>query len=131
MISNTQQQYIANLHDSFVKYINDTMSLINALMVIPQATEADKKVFDTFKGILHSYDVEDVKRRLCESPIRRSTLDKMEKVYKDHVDFAIEHLHKSPLFKQFWKQISHTQIEKNKSIEIQRLNDLGIPIEES
>ena len=131
MMSNSQRQYLANLHDSFVEYINGTTTLVNTLMALPQATEADKKLLDTFKEILHCHDVEDVKSRLLEYPIRRSTIDKMENVYKNLVDFAIEHLHESPLFKQFWKVMSHTQIEHNKCIEIQRLNSLGIPVKNS
>ena len=131
MKPNIRQLYLDNLHDNFVRYINSTMSLINTLLVMPQATEEDKKVLDIFKGILHNHDVEEVKRRLREDPVRRSTLDKMEKVYKEHVDFAIEHLHKSPLFKQFWKQTLHDQIELNKNVELQRLIYLGIPIKDS
>ena len=131
MMSTPQQQYLSYLHDGFVKYIDSTMALINTLLAMPQATDEDKKVFDTFKEILHSHDVEDVKKRLRENPIRRTTLDKMEKVYKDHVDFAIEHLHESPLIKQFWKQLSHTHIEQSKHIELQRLNYLGIELSNS
>lgn len=130
-MSTPQQLYLSNLHDSFVKYIDSTMALINTLLAMPQATDEDKKVFDAFKEILHSHDVEDVKKRLREKPIRRTTLDKMEKVYKDHVDFAIEHLHESPLIKQFWKQLSHLHIEQNKRIELQRLNYLGIELSNS
>ena len=131
MLPTLHQLYLANLHDNFVRYIDSTLTLINTLLLMPQATEEDKKVLDIFKGILHNHDVEEVKRRLRENPIRRSTLDMMEKIYKDHVDFAIDHLHESPLCKQFWKQLSHAQIEQNKNVELQRLHYLGIQINNS
>ena len=83
------------------------------------------------KEFLIGNDVIDIKNRLTESTIRCSTLDKIEKVYKDLVDLAIDHLHESPIFKQFLKNLSHAQIEQNKRIETERLKMLGILVNET
>lgn len=125
------QQYIVNLHDSFVKFVNDTLLLINSLLALPQATEEDRLAMNIIKEFLIGNDVIDIKNRLTESTIRCSTLDKIEKVYKDLVDLAIDHLHESPIFKQFLKNLSHAQIEQNKRIETERLKMLGILVNET
>ena len=122
---NVSQQYIVNLHDNFVKFVNDTLLLINSLLALPQATEEDRL------PEVNDGDVIDIKNRLTESTIRCSTLDKIEKVYKDLVDLAIDHLHESPIFKQFLKNLSHAQIEQNKRIETERLKMLGILVNET
>ncbi|MBP5422110.1 MAG: hypothetical protein J6Y78_06705 [Paludibacteraceae bacterium] len=128
---NVSQQYIVNLHDSFVKFVNDTLLLINSLLALPQATEEDRLAMNIIKEFLIGNDVIDIKNRLTESTIRCSTLDKIEKVYKDLVDLAIDHLHESPIFKQFLKNLSHAQIEQNKRIETERLKMLGILVNET
>ena len=128
---NVSQQYIVNLHDNFVKFVNDTLLLINSLLALPQATEEDRLAMNIIKEFLIGNDVIDIKNRLTESTIRCSTLDKIEKVYKDLVDLAIDHLHESPIFKQFLKNLSHAQIEQNKRIETERLKMLGILVNET
>lgn len=128
---NVSQQYIVNLHDSFVKFVNDTLLLVNSLLALPQATEEDRLAMNIIKEFLIGNDVIDIKNRLTESTIRCSTLDKIEKVYKDLVDLAIDHLHESPIFKQFLKNLSHAQIEQNKRIETERLKMLGILVNET
>ena len=42
----TKEQYISNLHDSFVNFINHTLSLADMLILLPQATYMkNKKVY--------------------------------------------------------------------------------------
>ena len=40
-----QQQYILNLHDGFVNFINHILSLADMLIVLPQATDYDYDKF--------------------------------------------------------------------------------------
>lgn len=48
----TQQQYISNLHDSFVNFINYMLTLAAKLIMLPQATDYDRREFDKVKLIL-------------------------------------------------------------------------------
>ena len=119
-----QRQYVANWYDAFVEYERKIISLADTMMLMDNVTDNDKRNLELFKTILHRKDVQDVKNDLANARIKKSTLDKIEKLDKDIVDFAIEHMSVSPLFQYILKQVSYYQIEYNKQIAIMQLNDL-------
>ncbi|MBO4634647.1 MAG: hypothetical protein J5669_04685 [Bacteroidales bacterium] len=53
-------------------------------------------------------------------------LDKIEKLNKDLVDMAIEHLTTDVVVKEFLKQLTYYQIEQNKRLAEIRLKDLQL-----
>ena len=77
-MNTTQQQYIANWHDSFVGYIRQYEALIVALIALPGVSDEDKKVLDWLKLMLHCKDARDVEKDLAEGTVSKSTLDKIE-----------------------------------------------------
>ena len=62
--------------------------------------------------------------------MRKSILDKIEKLNKDLADTCLEHIHMNPLVREFWKQMVHIKIEKDKAGEQERLAVLRIPVAE-
>ena len=82
-----QQQYISNLHDSFVNFINHMLSLADKLIMLPQATKHDKLEFDKVKLMLKGKDAQSIEKELSVENFNRNTLGKMEKLYKDLTDF--------------------------------------------
>ena len=129
-MTSIQQQYIANWYDAFVEYERKIISLADAMMLMDNVTDNDKRNLELFKTILHRKDVLDVKNDLANARIKKSTLDKIEKLDKDIVDFAIEHISVSPSFQHILKQVSYYQIEYNKQTAIMQLNDLQIQMNE-
>lgn len=123
-----QQQYIADWHDDFVKYINGLLSFIETLVILPQATDEDKRAFDQVKIMLHSKEAKDIEHDLATGIVRQETLDKKEKLDKDLADYAIDHMTLAPLAKEFLKKLSYSQIERNKQYSLLRLYELQIPI---
>ena len=123
-----QRQYIANWHDSFVNYIGSLLGVVMGLMAKPEATEEYKRGLDGVKLILNGRDVVDVERDLAAGVVRKSTLDKIEKLNKDLAGTCLEHIQMNPLVLEFWKQMMHIQIGYNKQAEVMRLMALHIPI---
>lgn len=123
-----QQQYIAAWHDDFVKYIDGLLSFIEALIILPQATDEDKRAFDQVKLILNGKDAKEIEHDLAAGIVKQETLDKKVKLDKDLVDFAFERMTLSPLVKEFLKKLTYCQIERNKQYSVQRLYELQIPI---
>ena len=56
--------------------------------------------------------------------MRKSTLDKIEKINGDLADACLAHIPMAPLVREFWKQMVHIQIAQNKRAEEMRLNAL-------
>ena len=54
---------------------------------------------------------------------------KIEKLYKDLTDKAIEKMTVTPLAKEFFKKLSYSQIEQGKHFSSQKLLELQIPIQ--
>ena len=127
-MNTTQQQYIANWHDSFVAYIRQYEALIAALIVMPESTEEDKHVLDKVKLMLHGKDAQDVEKDLTEGTISKSTLDKIEKLNKDIADVAVEQLKTDAVIKEFLKRLTHLRIEQEKKAEELRPKTLNISI---
>ena len=129
-MTSIQRQYLANRYDAFVDYVGKIISLADTMMLMDNVTDNDKRNLELFKTIMHRKDVQDVKNDLANARIKKSTLDKTEKLDKDIVGFTVEHMSVSPLFQHILKQVSYYQIEYNKQIAIIQLNDLQIQIDE-
>ena len=99
-------------------------------MARPEATEEDKKGLDDIKLILNGRDAADVERDLAAGVVRKSTLDKIEKLNKDMADTCLDHIQMNPLVREFWKQMAYIKMEKDKAGEQERLAELHIPIVE-
>lgn len=129
-ISISQHQYIANWHDSFVNYIGSLLSVVARLMARVESSEEDKKGLDNIKMILHGQDAVDVEQDLAAGVVKKSTLDKIERLNKDLADMCLEHIQMNPLVREFWKQMIHIKIEHDKASEKERLSALQIPVHE-
>lgn len=125
-----QSQYIATWHDNFVNYVNRMLTAIATLEMQQQATDADKQGFDALKLLLNGKDVQEVESDLANGVVSQATLDKIEKLNKDLVDIAIDHIDTHPLWKQFMKQLFSMKVESDKTAEMMRLRALQIPVKQ-
>ena len=129
-----QQQYLAEWHDNFVRYINRLMAFVEGYMLLPQATEDYKKDLEKVKVILCGKDVEDIKKNLADGTksgvLKKGTIEKVEKLDKDLVDFALERISIDSFWKKFLRQLSIIRIEQAKDATITRLNEFHIPVVE-
>ena len=123
-----QQQYISEWHDNFVNFIGGLLGFIESLIILPEATDEDKRAFDQIKLMLNSKDAKDIENTLANGIVRHDTLDKIEKIHKDLVDISVEHITVAPLTKEFLKALSYYQIGQNKTLAKMRINELQIPI---
>lgn len=121
-----QQQYISEWHDNFVNYICGLMSLVGAMENHPSATDEDKKGLSQIKMLLHGREALEIERSLAEADVKQDVLNKIEKLNKDLVDMAIEHLSTDAVVKEFLKRLSYYQIEQNKRMAEIKLKDLQI-----
>ena len=121
-----QLRYISEWHDDFVKYIGGILSVIELMENHPSATDEDRRGFEQIKKLLHGREALEIEHSLAEADVRQEVLDKIEKLYKDLVDMAIEHLSTEALVKEFLKKLSYYQIEQNKRLAEIRLNELQI-----
>ena len=125
----TQQQYIADWQDDFVKYKNGLLSFIETLVILPRATDEDKRAFDQIKLMLHSKEAKEIEQDLAAGIVKQETLNKIEKLDKNLADFAIDRMTFAPLAKEFLKKLTDCKIERKKHHSIQRLYELQIPIQ--
>lgn len=109
MNSNSHHQYIANRHDSFVNYIENLFGVVAGPMAKPDASEGDKNVLEAIKMMLNGRDVKDVERDLAAGVVKKSTLDKIERLNKDLADTCLEHVQMNPSVREFWKQLSQSR----------------------
>ena len=121
-------QYIINWHDSFVDYIGSLLGLVAGLMARPEATDEDKRGLEGIRLILNGRDAADVEWDLAAGVVKKSTLDKIVKLNKDMEDTCLEHIQMNPLVREFWKQMAHIKIERDKAGEQERLAALQIPV---
>ena len=131
MLTTHQHQYLTNWHDSFVNYIGRLLGVIAGLVARPEATCEDKNVLEDIKMMLTSRDAGDVEQDLAAGIIKKSTLDKIEKINGDLVDTCLAHIQMNSLVREFWKQMMHVQITQNKWAEEMRLQALQIPVVEN
>lgn len=90
-----QQQYISEWHDNFVNFIGGLLSFVESLIVLPEATDEDKRAFDQIKLMLNGKDAKDIESTLANGTVRHDTLYKIEKLYKDLVDISVERIKKN------------------------------------
>lgn len=121
-----QQQYISEWHDDFVNHIGGILGIIEAMENHPSATDEDKRGFEQIKILLHGREALEIERSLAEADVKQELLDTIEKLYKDLVNMAIEHLSTEALVKEFLRKLSYFQIEQNKRLAEIRLNDLHL-----
>ncbi len=124
-----QQQYISEWHDNFANHIGGLLSFVEALLIHPNVTDKDKQALDEIKMILNGKDAKDIEQTLAKGIVKQDTLDKIEKLYKDLTDKAIEKMTVAPLAKEFLKKLSYSQIEQGKHFSSQKLLELQIPIQ--
>ena len=123
-----QQQYISEWHDSFVNFIGGLLGFVESLIVLPEATDEDKRALDQIKLMLNCRDVKDIENTLANGIVKHDTLDKIEKIHKDLVEISVEHMTVAPLTTEFLKALSYHQIGQNKTLAQMRINELLIPI---
>lgn len=121
-----QQHYLSDWHHTFVNYISALLSLVAAMENHPSATDEDKKGLDQIKMLLHGREALEIERSLAEADIKQEVLDKIEKLNKDMVNLAIEHITTDALVREFLKKLSYYQIEQNKRLAEIRLKDLQL-----
>ena len=122
-----QQQYISEWHDNFANHISGLLSFVETLLIQPNVTDKDKQAFDEIKMILNGKDAKDIEQTLAIGIVKQDTLDKIEKLYKDLTDIAIEKMTVTPLAKEFLKKLSYSQIEQDKLVASHKLLELQIP----
>lgn len=125
----TQQQYLANWHDSFVAYISGMKSIIGSLMVSPLATDNDKRGLTLCKSILESKDAKDVEDSLAKGVVSKELIQKIEKIDKDFVNTIIDHIQTNAIVKELWRLVAYLRIDQEKKAAEARLKMLGISIE--
>ena len=127
-----QQQYLAQWHDNFVEYIRQLLSFVDGYMLLPQATEDNKIELLKVRVILTGKDVEEIERNLADGSksgvLKKGTIDKIVKLDKDLMDFALERISRDKFWKEFLKHLSKIQREKAKDATITRLNELQISV---
>lgn len=102
------------------------MSLAVAMGSHPSATDEDKRGLSQIKIMLQGRAAQEIERSLAEADVKQDVLDKIERLNKDLVDMAIEHLSTDEVVEEFLKKLSYYQIEQNKHLAEVRLKDLQI-----
>lgn len=121
-----QQQYIFEWHDNFVNYIGGLISLVGAMENHPSVTDEDMLGLSQIKMVLHGREALEIERSLAEADVKQDVLDKIEKLNKDLVNMAIEHLSTGVVVKEFLKNLTYSQIEQNRRLAEIRLKDLKL-----
>lgn len=121
-----QQQYIFEWHDNFVNYIGGLISLVGAMENHPSVTDEDMLGLSQIKMLLHGREALEIERSLAEADVKQDVLDKIEKLNKDLVNMAIEHLSTGVVVKEFLKNLTYSQIEQNRRLAEIRLKDLKL-----
>lgn len=126
--SPAQAQYIDNWHKSFVAYVNQLRGLVSILMTSPEASEDDKRGLEKCQLILNGKDVQWIEGNLSNGVVNRELLEKIEKLNRDLVDEAVEHLKTDFLAKEFLRQLTYLKIAQDKKAEEMWLGLLKIKI---
>lgn len=127
-----QQQYLADLHDNFVAFVERFVAFVDSYMLLPQAAENDKTELARFKVLLRGKDVEEIENNLADGVksgvLKKGTIEKIEKLDKELVDFIFEHISTNSFWKEFLRQLSIIRIEQEKDATIKRLKELQISV---
>ena len=122
----TQQEYISNLHEDFRRVVGSYLTAIEFFLTQPQITDADMRALEQYKTLLHGREALEIEHSLAEADVKQDVLDRIEKLNKDLVDMAIEHLTPDAVVKEFLKKLSYYQIEQNKRLAEIKLKDLQL-----
>lgn len=128
ILTTAQAQYLSSWHQSFVDYISSLKIFVQTLMQNTEVSEEDKSSLLRCLYILDGKDVHDVERSLSEGKVASSTLDKVEKIYKDLVEIAIDQIKTEELAKKFLKTLIYVKIDQEKTAERMRLGRLNIEV---
>lgn len=127
-----QQQYLANWHNNFVKYVQWLWTYMGTFENHPLATDMDKRGLDAIKVVLSGSDVVKIEKNLSEGSttgaLKKETLEMIEKFNMSIVEISLDHSTATPLWKEFLKQLFHQQIERGKEAERMRLKELKIAL---
>lgn len=123
-----QARYIENWHDSFVKWVNSMLGIIESLLLHPAATEEDKRGLNLCKIILNGLEVGKVEQSLSDGKVTKGVLNSIEELNKRLVDTILEYIKTDAIVKVFLKQICYLRIEQEKNAEEMRLGMLRIPV---
>ena len=85
---------------------------------------------DEIMMILSGRDATNVERDLAAGIVKKSSLDIIENLNKDLANTCLEHIQINPLVCEFWKQMAHIKIERDKVGEQERMAALQIPVVE-
>lgn len=125
----TQTKYIEEWHNDFVRSVNGFLGIVESLTIIPNVTEKDKLGLDLCKQILNGSDVILIEKSLSEGIVSKELLDRIERLYKQIVDIAVEHIKTDALLNEFLKRLSYLKIEQDKQGALMRLKALKILVE--
>jgi len=128
MNTDIQKQYLASWHTSFVNFVSVLVRDVDALLLNPAVTEQDRHYLTKFREKLTSRDVQDVEKDLSDGIVKVSTINQIDKLHKELIDIAWDHLLDSPFLRQALKEMTYYQAQLLKDGEIQRLQGLRIPI---
>ena len=100
-----QQQYLAYLHDNFVAFVDRLVAFVDSYMSLPQATKNDKTELARFKVLLRGKDVGEIENNLADGVksgvLKKGTIEKIERLDKELVDFIFEHISTNSFWKEF------------------------------
>lgn len=121
-----QAQYIDSWHQNFVAYVKQLKGVIATLMLMPEATEEDKRVMASFQLMLDTKDVQEIEEKLSKGNVSKDVLEKVSKLNKNLVDAAVERINTDILSKEFLKQLAYLKIEQDRKGEEMRLKILNL-----
>ena len=127
-----QQQYLAEWHDNFVAFVGRFVAFVDSYMLLPQTTEIYKTELEKFKALLRGKDVLEIEKNLADGAksgvLKKGTIEKIEKLDKDLIDFISKRIPSDPLWIEFLRQLSIIRIEQEKDATIKRLKELQIAV---
>lgn len=125
-----QEQYLTNWLDSFENQIRNLIAIIDGLLLQSPTTDEDKKALRLLKVMFLGPEVQEIEKDLAAKRIRRKTLDTIANLNKSITDICLDHIQTSVLVREFFRQMSYLTVEREKDVEMERLNALRIPVEE-
>ena len=88
------------------------MSVVGVMENHPCATDEDKKGLEQIKKLLLGREALEIERRLGEADVKQDVLDRIERLNKDLVDMAIEHLTTDVVVKEFLKKLTYYRLSR-------------------
>ena len=111
----TQQEYIQNWHDLFVKNVSGALGYIAGVVASGDVSEKSREKLTIAKLFLEGEDIRDVESDLAMGTVDDETLDKTEIVYVKIAEFIIDMTVQAEetkrIMKDFAKRFEHYQKE--------------------